>query len=251
MTRAICSLGIVLMLAGTAHGAILYLENAADGSASMDLAPGQSGLINLVLFLHEIDTAEELYVNVFLDTDDDVLAESISIIDVQSNQCDILEGPLPITFEDLGIILYCDTVHPPDTIILVTLVIAHIGSETAGSVAVTFEKGARAPQIFTENFSMFAWGFGFAGIIPNFADPGVGGQDNPFVINLVPPSEECDGDANSDGVVDPLDSGFVLSRFGCEVDAGDPDCDTADQNDDGLVDPLDVGFVLARFGTCE
>ena len=62
--------------------------------------------------------------------------------------------------------------------------------------------------------------------------------------------EECEGDANGDGIVDPLDSGFVLSRFGCEVDTGDPDCDTADQNDDGTVDPLDVGFVLARFGEC-
>ena len=62
--------------------------------------------------------------------------------------------------------------------------------------------------------------------------------------------EEWEGDANGDGIVDPLDSGFVLSRFGCEVDTGDPDCDTADQNDAGTVDPLDVGFVLARFGNC-
>ncbi|MCH7702488.1 MAG: hypothetical protein IID37_12455 [Planctomycetes bacterium] len=60
----------------------------------------------------------------------------------------------------------------------------------------------------------------------------------------------CDGDANGDGLVDPLDSGFVLARFGCDVDSGDPDCDTADMNGDGLVDPLDVGYVLARFGTC-
>ncbi|MCH7721154.1 MAG: hypothetical protein IH988_09240, partial [Planctomycetes bacterium] len=62
--------------------------------------------------------------------------------------------------------------------------------------------------------------------------------------------ESCEGDANSDGLVDPLDSGFVLARFGCDVGAGDPNCDTADMNGDGLVDPLDVGFVLARFGTC-
>ena len=60
----------------------------------------------------------------------------------------------------------------------------------------------------------------------------------------------CPGDANGDGLVDPLDSGFVLARFGCDVGAGDPSCDTADMNGDGLVDPLDVGFVLARFGTC-
>ena len=62
---------------------------------------------------------------------------------------------------------------------------------------------------------------------------------------------DCEGDANGDGVVDPLDSGFVLARFGCSVGTGDPDCDTADQNGDGTVDPLDVGYVLARFGTCE
>ena len=60
----------------------------------------------------------------------------------------------------------------------------------------------------------------------------------------------CDGDANGDGTVDPLDSGFVLARFGCDVGGGDPNCDTADMNGDGQVDPLDVGFVLARFGPC-
>ena len=51
-------------------------------------------------------------------------------------------------------------------------------------------------------------------------------------------------------VVDPLDGGFVLARFGCPVGTGDPSCDTADQNGDGVVDPLDSGFVLARFGEC-
>ena len=61
----------------------------------------------------------------------------------------------------------------------------------------------------------------------------------------------CDGDANCDGSVDPLDSGFVLARFGCSVGTGDPGCDAADQNGDGEVDPLDSGYVLARFGDCE
>ena len=60
----------------------------------------------------------------------------------------------------------------------------------------------------------------------------------------------CEGDANGDGVVDPLDSGFVLARFGCPVNTGDPSCDAADQNGDGTVDPLDSGFVLAGFGPC-
>ena len=60
----------------------------------------------------------------------------------------------------------------------------------------------------------------------------------------------CEGDVNGDGVVDPLDSGFILARFGCPVGEGADDCDAADANGDGLVDPLDVGFVLARFGSC-
>jgi hypothetical protein len=59
----------------------------------------------------------------------------------------------------------------------------------------------------------------------------------------------CDGDANGDGMVDPLDSGYVLSRFGCNI--ADPDCQAADVNDSGIVDPLDVGYVASRFGTCD
>ena len=70
-------------------------------------------------------------------------------------------------------------------------------------------------------------------------------SDNAFKI-----TPACPGDANGDGTVDPLDSGFVLARFGCDVGTGDPDCDAADQNGDGAVDPLDSGFVLARFGEC-
>ncbi|MCH7720303.1 MAG: hypothetical protein IH988_04855 [Planctomycetes bacterium] len=58
----------------------------------------------------------------------------------------------------------------------------------------------------------------------------------------------CDGDVNGDGLVDPLDSGFVLARFG--LDASDPANCQADANCDGLIDPLDSGYVLARFGLC-
>ena len=72
-----------------------------------------------------------------------------------------------------------------------------------------------------------------------------------FTFTTLPPDEPCEGDANGDGTVDPLDSGFVLARFGCPVGEGDPSCDAADQNGDGAVDPLDSGFVLARFGPCD
>ncbi|MCH7701656.1 MAG: hypothetical protein IID37_08205 [Planctomycetes bacterium] len=255
MTRAICSLGVVLMLAGTAQGAFLYLENAADGSASMDLAPGESGEMNIVMLVHGIDPAVWL-VSFFLDAADELSAENLLITGIVSGdwcEVDFPKDELPLTFEDFGFGLSCDPQEPPVTLLLVTLVVTHVGRDTAGSVEITFEEGARKPNIVAEppDFIAFVWGLGFAGILPAFSDPVVGGQTNPFVINLVPSSEECEGDANGDGVVDPLDSGFVLARFGCKVEAGDPDCDTADQNDDGVVDPLDVGFVLARFGSCE
>ncbi|MCH7721163.1 MAG: hypothetical protein IH988_09285 [Planctomycetes bacterium] len=72
-----------------------------------------------------------------------------------------------------------------------------------------------------------------------------------FQLWLCEEQPACQGDANGDGTVDPLDAGFVLARFGCPVGTGDPDCDAADQNGDGSVDPLDSGFVLARFGECD
>ncbi|MCH8881414.1 MAG: VCBS repeat-containing protein, partial [Planctomycetes bacterium] len=70
------------------------------------------------------------------------------------------------------------------------------------------------------------------------------GDSNNISILLNQCRVACEGDANGDGLVDPLDSGFVLARFGCDVGAGDPDCDTADMNGDGLVDPLDVGYIV-------
>jgi len=73
------------------------------------------------------------------------------------------------------------------------------------------------------------------------------GQATPFGE---PPVEPCDGDVNGDNVVDPLDSGYALARFGCPVGTGDPDCDAADANLDGVVDPLDTGYILSRFGEC-
>jgi len=83
-------------------------------------------------------------------------------------------------------------------------------------------------------------------------------RDRAYIDNIVvctddcpdEPPVVCEGDANADNVVDPLDSGYVLSRFGCSVGTGDPACDAADVNLDGIVDPLDSGFVLSRFGDC-
>ncbi|MCH7721379.1 MAG: hypothetical protein IH988_10410 [Planctomycetes bacterium] len=100
-----------------------------------------------------------------------------------------------------------------DTFVLDTFTVTHDGSSTEGTVLLTFETGARAPQICTGDLVCYVYGIGFDGVLPNFLDPGVGAEDNPFIINLVP-APECEGDANGDGTVDPLDSGFVLARFG-------------------------------------
>ncbi|MCH7720651.1 MAG: hypothetical protein IH988_06625 [Planctomycetes bacterium] len=80
--------------------------------------------------------------------------------------------------------------------------------------------------------------------------PGANSGNTAMIVMGTPVTELCEGDANGDGTVDPLDSGYVLARFGCSVGTGDLDCDSADQNGDGAVDPLDSGFVLARFGEC-
>lgn len=58
----------------------------------------------------------------------------------------------------------------------------------------------------------------------------------------------CDGDVNGDAVVNPLDSGAILARFGLDP-CTEENCQY-DVNCDGAIDPLDSGYVLARFGVC-
>jgi len=140
---------------------------------------------------------------------------------------------------------------------------------------VSLEPGTYFVEIFNNtvgNSDSFIWEGGLDAQIPGIAlageAPGVnwstdGGLDLSIEVQagVIGADENedgvpdecggCEGDANGDGTVDPLDAGFVLARFGCPVGTGDPSCDAADQNGDGSVDPLDSGFVLARFGPCE
>ena len=103
------------------------------------------------------------------------------------------------------------------------------------------------PDMGANHVELAEYSDGFAAM---WQDKREGNVDLMIRNNVGPPTADCEGDANGDGVVDPLDSGFVLARFGCPVGTGDPSCDSADQNGDGVVDPLDSGFVLARFGQC-
>ncbi|MCH8993031.1 MAG: hypothetical protein IIA44_14930, partial [Acidobacteria bacterium] len=59
----------------------------------------------------------------------------------------------------------------------------------------------------------------------------------------------CDGDVNGDELVDPLDTGAILARFG--LDPCNEETCQYDVNCDGVIDPLDTGYVLARFGLCD
>jgi hypothetical protein len=47
-----------------------------------------------------------------------------------------------------------------------------------------------------------------------------------------------------------MDNGFITARLGCNPAQGAAACTDADANKDGKVDPLDSGFVTARYGSC-
>jgi hypothetical protein len=66
-----------------------------------------------------------------------------------------------------------------------------------------------------------------------------------LMLALVPPPPECDGDTNSDGVVDLTDLSNVLFNFGASVPPG-TGADVA--GNDGVVDLNDLSTVLFNFG---
>ncbi len=251
--------GLTGLSVGQTDGAILFLQ-ADDGSGAIELAPGETANISIMLTIRDLDPGFA-YATVFLDDNDDEAAGPLSVTDL----ADDFANP-DFFYDRSGFELPADLSHDqeneyglvmgrrdgddwgPGTYTLDTLTISHDGEATSGAVELTFEISERSPKILTSDFEEYDlycdWPPCFG-----YLEFGIGGADTPFIVNLIP-DPPCDGDANGDGGVDPLDSGFVLARFGCEVGAGDPACDAADQNDDGEVDPLDVGYVTARFGEC-
>jgi hypothetical protein len=61
------------------------------------------------------------------------------------------------------------------------------------------------------------------------------------------PPVGCDGDANSDNIVDVNDISYVLFRLG---NSGPPGTVDGDANGDGIVDVNDISYVLFRLGPC-
>ena len=58
----------------------------------------------------------------------------------------------------------------------------------------------------------------------------------------------CDGDADGDGQVNPVDSGLVQAAFGS---IHGQDLCNYDMDCDGQINPVDAGIVQSLFGTCE
>lgn len=184
------------LFVGTANGALLFLHNAADGTGSMDLGPGETGSLNIILEIEPWDT-NFAYATVFLDDGDDLADGPLEVVEVIAG----LEGP-DVFYDRRGFTLPADISFDgnneygliiertdgdgwgPGTYILDTLVILN-GSDELGEHPITFEEGDRAPQVFTSDLVWFPWNFNFD-LIPNFLDPGIGAEDNPFIINTIP-----------------------------------------------------------------
>ncbi len=189
---------VLAFLAGDAGAALLYLTNPATGEGTLGLAPGETGDMSLMLTIRDMDTGFA-FLNTFLDDDDNLHDGIMEVIEVTHG----LSGPDVIYDHGSGILPYdisWDVNEEyalimgridgknwgPGTYLIDTLTLLVDGIPTQDTVPVTFEEGARAPQLFTTDFAQFRWGEGLDGILPDYLDPGVGGETDPFIINLIP-----------------------------------------------------------------
>ena len=194
MRNVLLGLALFGLVASGANAALLELR-AADGSGQLELAPGETGNMSIVLTIRDIDTLGFAFTYVFLDDDDNWEDGEVNVITVTEE----LVG----TYDDSAFTLPADISHDvnneyslifgnqegsfgPGTYILTTLTLRHDGMSKSGEVPVAFEKGFRAPGIFTEDFVPYIWDIGFDNIVPHFSDPGVGGYKDPFLVNFVP-----------------------------------------------------------------
>ncbi len=198
MRKALLAVALFGLVASGANGALLFLQ-ADDGGGTINLVPGESGNMSIMLEIRAIDTGFA-FSNVFLDDDDnaangplDVTALTAGIGTVYDHTSFDLPADISHDLENEYALIMGSgpdgdgsTNWGPGIYLLETLALTWNGQDPIGTAPVTFEKGARAPGIFTADFIQYVWGLGFDNIIPNFADPGVGADDNPFNINFIP-----------------------------------------------------------------
>ena len=201
MRKVLLGVALFGLVASGANGALLFLQ-ADDGGGKIELAPGDSGNMSMMITIRDIDvdwgpkfdSTGFGFVNAFLNDDDDEANGEVDVTGLTEGIGSIYDRgaftlPADISHNqqnEYGLIMGngpegAGSAWGPGTYLLDTLALTHNGASTSGTVSVTFEKGGRAPQIFADNLTMYAWGFGFDNVIPGFADPG-----SPFEINLVP-----------------------------------------------------------------
>ena len=70
-------------------GAIIRMENAANGSSEMTLAPGESGVMNIVLEVLPVDSLRAAFVAAFLDDNSDcVKVTGVACSEILDSYCD-------------------------------------------------------------------------------------------------------------------------------------------------------------------
>jgi hypothetical protein len=67
---------------------------------------------------------------------------------------------------------------------------------------------------------------------------------------VVVSAPSCVWDIDGNGVVNPIDSGICMSKFGCTVGGGDAQCDACDIDGNTVVNPIDSGVIMSNFGDC-
>jgi len=92
--------------------------------------------------------------------------------------------------------------------------------------------------VITDDGAMFCWGTNLAG---QFGDGTMDGSPSPIDTGLKGGGTSETGDANCDGIVNPVDAAFIL-QFSAGIISSLP-CD-GDVNGNDLVDPVDAALVL-------
>ena len=201
MGKVISSMVVAGLLASSANAALLFLQNPDDPNCNtVDLLPGESVHLNIVLTIREIDSGFA-FANVFLDDGQNQTDDKLAVVEVIQG---FTEPAGDLVYNRSSFTLSADVSHDagneyalimgrfdrvnwgPGTYVLDTLVITN-GSDELGEHPITFEPGGRQPQVFQASGAVYVWGVGLDNIIPNFIDPGVGAADDPFLIRNLPP----------------------------------------------------------------
>ncbi len=200
MSKVLLCVALFGLVASGANAALLELQ-ADDGGGTISLAPGDSADMSIILTIRDIDDGFAFAV-VFLNDDDNLSNGEVDMTAWTEGIGTTYDHHLLRLPADLSHDMYNEyalimgsgpdgngrTTWGPGIYLLETLTLTHNGASESGTVPVTFEKGIRPPQIITAlpDFIIYEWGLGLDNVMPNFSDPGVGGEGNPFNINFIP-----------------------------------------------------------------